>query len=50
MAEEEIRLPPDVIRTIEKLISRGQTVSVKLDRGVIKIQRAMMILEMAKEA
>lgn len=47
MAKEAIRLPPDIIRAIEKIVSRGQTANVKLDRGVLKVQRMAIDLEAA---
>lgn len=49
MANVEVRLPPDIIRAIEKVLSKGQTASVKIDRGIIKVQRMSFALEMATE-
>lgn len=45
----DVRLPPEIIRAIERVISKGQTASVKLDRGVIKVQRTVVTQEMATE-
>lgn len=47
MANEGVTLPPDIIRAIEKIVSKGQTANVKLDRGVLKVQRMSMDLEAA---
>lgn len=49
MANSEVRLPPDIIRAIEKVISKGQTANVKMDRGTIKVQRMSIELEKAAE-
>lgn len=38
MAKLDIRLPPDIIRAIEEVLSRGETAQVKYDRGVLKVQ------------
>lgn len=49
MAKAEIRLPPDIIRAIERVVSRGETAQVKNDRGVLKVQSTAVKLEMAQE-
>lgn len=49
MAKQEIRLPPDVIRAIEKIISSGESAKVKYDRGVVKVHSMDLTLEIAQE-
>lgn len=49
MAKTDIRLPPDIIRAIERVISRGETAQVKNDRGVLKVQTTAVRLERAQE-
>lgn len=50
MAKETIRLPPDTIRAIERVISGGGEVKVKLDRGIIKVQEVWVSLVSAQES
>lgn len=47
MAKEVVKMPPDIIRAIERIVSTGQTATVKLDRGVLKVQRMVINLEAA---
>lgn len=35
---ECVRLPPEIIRAIEKTISAGGTAKVRLVRGIVKVQ------------
>lgn len=45
-----MRLPPDIIRAIEKVISGGGTARVKLVRGTIKVQEETVRLVREAEA
>lgn len=50
MAQEVIRMPPDIIRAIEISAAKGPTVEVKYDRGVWKVQEKRITLVLAREA
>ena len=41
---ERVRLPPEIIRAVEKIISDGGTAKIKLVHGEIKVQRVSVHL------
>lgn len=49
MANTDVRLPPDIIRAIEKSLSSTGKVVVKMHRGTIKVQKETISLVLAVE-
>ena len=49
MANVDVRLPPDIIRAIERIISKGESAKVKYDRGVVKVHSMSLKLESTTE-
>lgn len=49
MAKTDIRLPPDIIRAIEEIVTRGGTAQIRNIRGILKVQSVSAKLEAAQE-
>ncbi len=49
MRTKEVTIPKEAIQTIAKIIARGDSAKVKLDRGVVKVHAMKLKLEYSQE-